>query len=162
MKALTIKQDKFARLVVSLGNQAEAYRQAYNVTSSNSRGTIYPKASRLAKKLKEHIEAIRLKGGYTITPTKVPTTGYIYIIDIKGFNYYKVGISQQPKVRIIDLRTLVPFEMSLVREIYVENYKQIEKDIHTELSEYHVKGEWFDCNIDRINNIFDKYEEVNR
>jgi hypothetical protein len=31
MKKLTDKQEKFAQLVVSLGNQSEAYRQAYDV-----------------------------------------------------------------------------------------------------------------------------------
>jgi hypothetical protein len=31
MKKLTDKQEKFAQLVVKLGNQSEAYRQAYDV-----------------------------------------------------------------------------------------------------------------------------------
>lgn len=36
MKRLTDKQEKFAQLVVTLGNQSEAYRQAYNVTDKDS------------------------------------------------------------------------------------------------------------------------------
>lgn len=36
MKKLTDKQEKFAQLVVSLGNQSEAYRQAYNVSDKDS------------------------------------------------------------------------------------------------------------------------------
>ena len=48
MKKLTIKQEKFAELVVKLGNQSEAYRQAYNVSETTSIETIKAKASRLA------------------------------------------------------------------------------------------------------------------
>jgi len=48
MKKLTIKQEKFAQLVVKLGNQSEAYRQAYNVSETTSIETIKAKASRLA------------------------------------------------------------------------------------------------------------------
>jgi hypothetical protein len=36
MKMLTPKQEKFAQLVVSLGNQSEAYRQAYAVTNKDA------------------------------------------------------------------------------------------------------------------------------
>lgn len=36
MKRLTDKQEKFAQLVVTLGNQSEAYRQAYDVTDKDS------------------------------------------------------------------------------------------------------------------------------
>ena len=32
-RELTIKERKFAELVVELGNQSEAYRQAYDVTN---------------------------------------------------------------------------------------------------------------------------------
>lgn len=46
MKKLTPKQEKFANLYVELGNASEAYRQAYDVTTSNL-NTIAPKASKL-------------------------------------------------------------------------------------------------------------------
>jgi uncharacterized protein YmfQ (DUF2313 family) len=36
MKKLTDKQEKFAQLVVKLGNQSEAYRQAYDVNDKDS------------------------------------------------------------------------------------------------------------------------------
>ena len=35
-KELTIKERKFAELVVELGNQSEAYRQAYDVTNKDA------------------------------------------------------------------------------------------------------------------------------
>lgn len=36
MKKLTDKQEKFAQLVVTLGNQSEAYRQAYDVSDDGA------------------------------------------------------------------------------------------------------------------------------
>ena len=49
MKKLTDKQEKFSQLVVSLGNQSEAYRQAYNVSPNTSNEVISVKASELMK-----------------------------------------------------------------------------------------------------------------
>ena len=46
MKKLTPKQEKFANLYVELGNASEAYRQAYDVTTTNI-DTIKAKASKL-------------------------------------------------------------------------------------------------------------------
>ena len=57
MKKLTDKQEKFAQLVVSLGNQSEAYRQAYDVRPTVKKDTVEfkgvpQKASEPIKKLK--------------------------------------------------------------------------------------------------------------
>lgn len=46
MKKLTDKQERFAQLVVKLGNQSEAYRQAYDV-SNESADWITVKASQM-------------------------------------------------------------------------------------------------------------------
>ena len=46
---LTPKEQKFAELYVELGNASEAYRQAYDVTTTNLE-TIAPKASKLLNK----------------------------------------------------------------------------------------------------------------
>ena len=47
MKKLTVKQEKFAELVVKLGNQSEAYRQAYNVSEKTKTETINKRSSEL-------------------------------------------------------------------------------------------------------------------
>jgi uncharacterized protein YmfQ (DUF2313 family) len=48
MKKLTDKQEKFAQLVVKLGNQSEAYRQAYDVKETTSEQVVYNESSKLA------------------------------------------------------------------------------------------------------------------
>lgn len=48
MKKLTVKQERFAQLVVKLGNQSEAYRQAYDVKETTSEQVVHNEASKLA------------------------------------------------------------------------------------------------------------------
>lgn len=47
MKKLTVKQEKFAELVVKLGNQSEAYRQAYDVSPTTTTESVNVNASKL-------------------------------------------------------------------------------------------------------------------
>jgi uncharacterized protein YmfQ (DUF2313 family) len=51
MKKLTIKQEKFAQLVVKLGNQSEAYRQAYDVKETTTIESVNVQASVLMSDL---------------------------------------------------------------------------------------------------------------
>ena len=50
-KKLTDKQEKFAQLVVKLGNQSEAYRQAYNVSETTTTESVNVQASTLMSNL---------------------------------------------------------------------------------------------------------------
>ena len=60
MKKLTVKQEKFAQLVVTLGNQSEAYRQAYDLTNKNA-DWIASKASHLLSEdnIRSRVEELR-------------------------------------------------------------------------------------------------------
>lgn len=60
MKKLTVKEEKFAQLVVELGNQSEAYRQAYDVSDLTA-DWIVVKASQLASKDNISIRIAELK-----------------------------------------------------------------------------------------------------
>ena len=51
MKKLTDKQEKFAKLVVKLGNQSEAYRQAYDVKETTTTESVNVQASVLMSDL---------------------------------------------------------------------------------------------------------------
>tara|TARA_R110000824_G_scaffold41914_3_gene124130 strand:+ start:242 stop:721 length:480 start_codon:yes stop_codon:yes gene_type:complete len=156
-KELTPKEQKFAELCVSLGNQTEAYRQAFKPTDVNG-SWIRINASQLAKKVKEQIREYRSKGTITYKPQPKKLDGYVYILDIEGFNYYKVGLSRNVPSRKKAIQTLVPFDISIVRAIYVDNCKAIEQEIHERLKDYRFKGEWFECDLDLINNIFNEYD----
>ena len=60
MKMLTPKQEKFSQLVVSLGNQSEAYRQAYELTNNDAEW-IASKASVLCSEvnIRQRIQELR-------------------------------------------------------------------------------------------------------
>ena len=64
-KELTPKEQKFAELCVSLGNQTEAYRQAYNVTNKDAEW-IKVKASQIANKDNVSITIQNLKGEVSV------------------------------------------------------------------------------------------------
>jgi len=51
MKKLTIKQEQFAQLVAKLGNQSEAYRQAYDVKETTTTESVNVQASALMSDL---------------------------------------------------------------------------------------------------------------
>ena len=51
MKRLTDKQERFAQLVVTLGNQSEAYRQAYDVKETTTTESVNVQASALMSDL---------------------------------------------------------------------------------------------------------------
>ncbi len=59
-KELTIKERKFAELVVELGNQSEAYRQAYNPKDANA-DWVMIEASKLMQNPKISLKVNQLK-----------------------------------------------------------------------------------------------------
>ena len=64
-KELTPKEQKFAELCVTLGNQTEAYRQAYNVTNKDAEW-LTSKASHIAAKDNVRATIQNLKGEVSI------------------------------------------------------------------------------------------------
>ena len=64
-KELTPKEQKFAELCVSLGNQTEAYRQAYNVTNKDAEW-IKVEASKLANQPNITLTIQKLKGEVSV------------------------------------------------------------------------------------------------
>jgi predicted GIY-YIG superfamily endonuclease len=82
--------------------------------------------------------------------------GYIYIIQMKGTNYFKIGITNNLTKRLSTLQTGNPIKLYIVRyyEIYT-NTKKIEKLLHNYLSEYHIHLEWFCISIDILKDIED-------
>ena len=64
-KELTPKEQKFAELCVSLGNQTEAYRQAYNVTNKDAEW-LTSKASHIAAKDNVRATIQKLKGDVSV------------------------------------------------------------------------------------------------
>lgn len=68
----------------------------------------------------------------------------IYIINMVGTNFYKIGYAKNSEQRLKILQIGNPFELTLVNSFLINNPKKVEKNIHTKLAEHKVRGEWFD------------------
>ena len=94
--------------------------------------------------------------------------GFVYIFKdhMKSVNgwlyYYKVGASHNPQERLNQANTWGDFESVWESEM-VDDCASLEKEVHQALSEYRVKGEWFQCDktfiINKILELIDAREE---
>jgi phage terminase small subunit len=85
----TPKEQKFAELYVTLGNASEAYRQAYNVTTTNL-DTIKAKASKLLAKDNISTTIEKLKGELSTThgiDRAFILQGYLQIISDADYTF---------------------------------------------------------------------------
>jgi hypothetical protein len=89
--------------------------------------------------------------------------GYVYCLSNKSHsdNIYKIGMTSSiPEVRMKELYTTgVPSDFNIEFSIYINNYKDVEKDIHKNLEKFRIndKREFFQIDISIIKYIFDKY-----
>jgi hypothetical protein len=69
----------------------------------------------------------------------------LYLIQQKGSNYFKIGISKNIKRRLANLQSGNPNKLYVVRywDIPKEAYK-LESLLHCMFAEYHVLLEWFE------------------
>lgn len=58
-------------------------------------------------------------------------------------DYIKIGIAAEPRKRMAYLQTGCPYQLSMLRVFIPEDAKQAEAALHSALSRYHVRGEWF-------------------
>lgn len=105
-------------------------------------------------------EDYRQKNARKVNSKKYPD-GYIYILQIEEFDLFKIGVSQNVKRRVRDIRAANPFCCKL---IYVGSFYDVytlEEQIHDLFSKNKHKGEWFKIHtneiIDLINSLGIKY-----
>lgn len=95
--------------------------------------------------------------------------GYIYFIYSpelykKGFKYIKIGRTKNLEKRIKQLQTGNPFDLTFYKTIFIDNYKEIEVNLHKKYKHKNKRGEWFDIqfsDVDKeIDLLFPKQEET--
>jgi len=80
--------------------------------------------------------------------------GYIYLIKVNDYDYYKIGISKNtPYNRLSGLQSGCPFELSIIDVYVVNNYRKMENILHNKYKKYHTLGEWFKFDNDMINKV---------
>lgn len=85
-----------------------------------------------------------------ISVSKIENDGYVYLVKLD--KYYKIGVSISPDSRLQEF-TLLPYPLEYICIEKVNNFKQVEKDLHKLYSQKRVRGEWFllqQSDIERI------------
>lgn len=70
---------------------------------------------------------------------------FVYImVDTTNPNYYKIGRSIEPDVRVITANTFSPFKsFKIVSFRYSQDAVELEKYMHSIYNQDHINGEWF-------------------
>jgi hypothetical protein len=73
---------------------------------------------------------------------------------MKATDYFKIGITNNLNKRLLALQTGNPIKLYLVRYYIVyTDANRLEKLIHSYLSEYHIRLEWFCIDISILKDI---------
>lgn len=84
-------------------------------------------------------------------------SGYIYIIRHGESNLFKVGRAGDVGQRAMHLQCGNPFSLTIENNYAFENVVLIENKLHKELREYWIRGEWYQCKLDTIQNIIETH-----
>lgn len=77
----------------------------------------------------------------------------LYVIHTNTTGFYKIGHSVAPLGRMRHLQTGNPFQLQIVHEEHGEDEMEaehLETRVHEILDAHHLRGEWFDCSLERI------------
>ena len=85
---------------------------------------------------------------------------YVYLIQSLGDSHYKIGVSINPKRRMIILQTGHPHKLKLVDKYQSEFAYQIEKILHRRYKHLHTEGEWFYMDISNEVNFKKECQQI--
>ena len=76
--------------------------------------------------------------------------GWVYIFTNRmSKDLVKIGSTDRdPKIRVAEQHSGMPYPNELEYEIFVENAYQLEKIIHRKLKQYHASKEWFKISVE--------------
>jgi hypothetical protein len=88
--------------------------------------------------------------------------GYVYLIGNPIFNWYKIGKSITPEVRIKDIGILLPFRIKVMSVWKAENHHLMESTLHDIYSKNRINGEWFEFTGDDIGKLIESIPDEAR
>ena len=109
-------------------------------------------------------EIIPKKKGYsaiTISNRKRFPDGFIYLIKLHNQDIYKLGVSNNPKRRICDIDTYLPFDLEILAINYFKNVYDVEDLISEKIKEYSVKREWYSFSVEIAKEIMIELHNLN-
>ena len=82
--------------------------------------------------------------------------GYVYVIFDKGYQLYKIGITNNIKARMRNGNTWSPYGLELVRSYKFPNSdvaRRMEATLHRKFKKRNVGGEWFNLELRHLQHI---------
>lgn len=109
----------------------------------------------------KHIQLIRahydyLRGDTDFIAQMQSKTKYIYFVYAKENRAVKIGMSDHPRARLVDLQVSNPSDLEIVTCIRAR--PELEPALHDHFKSTHIRGEWFRVNEDLIT-LFDDLSE---
>lgn len=99
--------------------------------------------------------------GITINNKKNNPDGFLYFIKGENTNFYKIGVSLNPKRRICDIDSYLPFNLEILSIHYFKNVYDIEEKISKHLEIKKIRREWYNLNIEEAKNIMIDLHNLN-
>lgn len=79
----------------------------------------------------------------------------IYIAQIKEYNLYKIGVSQNVERRFRDIANLSPFKIELLFTKQIQKPYDLELKLHKSQEKNYIKSEWFKLTEKELLNVFE-------
>ncbi len=94
--------------------------------------------------------------------TKNGKQGYVYVIcDPQNEGLFKIGVTRGSiERRMKALQTGNPDEIFLAKCFETDDPYFLEKQLHLRYRDYHVNGEWYDLNTERLSKFADYCRQI--
>ena len=99
--------------------------------------------------------------GITINNKKNNPDGFLYFIKGENTNFYKLGVSLNPKRRICDIDSYLPFNLEILSIHYFKNVYDVEEKISQLLLNKKIRREWYSLTIKEAKDIMIDLHNLN-
>lgn len=79
----------------------------------------------------------------------------VYVARLVTTDFYKIGIADDVKSRLMQIQTHSPFQVTLICTFQWTHPETLEKQLHFEFHEKLVRGEWFKLTEDDVKSFSD-------
>lgn len=99
--------------------------------------------------------------GITISNKLKNPNGYIYLIRCENTSFYKLGVSINPKRRICDIDSYLPFNIEILSLHFLINVYETEDYISKKIENKKIRREWYNLNIDEAKEVMIELYNIN-
>ena len=84
------------------------------------------------------------------TPLAKDTSAFIYLVNIKDSNLYKIGYSTNVIKRLSSLQTANALELMITERYFSLNARSLESKLHEYYQENNIRGEWYQLSTTQV------------